>query len=78
MALGIYWNDPAHSALGNSGSISQLRKEGLPPSLSSRSAQGFELKTAAYTVKTHADLIPFLKAGSLESRLCSVIKDYSA
>lgn len=53
-------------------------EEGLPPSLSSRSAQGFELKTAAYTVKTHADLIPFLKAGSLESRLCSVIKDYSA
>lgn len=28
-ALGIYWNDPAHSALGNSGSISQLRKGSL-------------------------------------------------
>lgn len=36
------------------------------------------MKTAAYTVKTHADLIPFLKAGSLESRLCSLIKAYSA
>jgi len=74
-ALRIYWNDPADAALGNLDGISRLRKGSL---LLWALAQGFELKTAAYTVKTHADLIPFLKAGSLESRLCSVIKAYSA
>lgn len=50
---------PIRQALGDSGNISQLRKA---PSVSSElSLKGFELKTAAYTVKTHADLIPFLK-----------------
>lgn len=61
-ALGICWDDPARSAgAGEFGQYFAV-EEGFPLSLSSEfSLTGFELKTAAYTVKTHADLIPFLK-----------------